>query len=64
MATITIEYDGRSTIIKKLIELITLSGGKVSKKEMNSIDQSLEDFDCGRVTHCEDFDDFIQKINS
>lgn len=63
MATITIEYDGRNAIIKKLIELIALSGGKVRKAEVNSIDQSLEDFKHGRVTHCEDFNDFLQKIN-
>lgn len=64
MASIIIDYDGRNTIIKKLIELITLSGGKVRKTEVNSIDQSLEDFECGRVTHCEDFDDFLHKINN
>ena len=66
MATITLEYDGRNIVFKKLIEAFIALGAtaKVEKKKPNGLDKAIEDIEKGRVTECKDFDDFLKKINS
>ena len=45
MATITLEYDGRNIVFKKLIEAFIALGAtaKVEKKKPNGLDKAIED---------------------
>lgn len=64
MATITLEYDGRSTAIKKLLAQLISAGARKIDVKKSSIEQSIDDFDKGDVVQCADFDDFLTKIRS
>ena len=64
MAIITLEYDGRSTAIKKLIEVILSLGAKQVKSEPNAITQkAIQDAMNGNVIHCDSFEDFVKKVH-
>lgn len=64
MAVITLEYDGRSAAIKKLIEVILSLGAKQVKPEPNEITKkAIQDAMNGNVIHCESFEDFVQKVH-
>lgn len=43
MATITVQYDARNLLIKKLLEVIVSLGGKVEKKERVSVNPIAKD---------------------
>ena len=58
MATITLEYDGRNIVFKKLIEAFIALGATAK------LDKAIEDIEKGRITECKDFDDFLKKINA
>lgn len=70
MATITLKYDARNPIIKNAIAIILAAGGervrslsasKASKK--SSLDIAVEQYRNGDVIECEDFHDYLQKVN-
>ena len=65
MASITLEYDGRNTAIKKAIDLILYLGAKVKEpkaKSTNGLDEALEDIEAGRVFEADSVDDMMKQI--
>lgn len=64
METITLEYDGGNSLIKKLLSQIISAGARKVDVEKTSIEQSIEDFEKGDVVQCADFDDFMEKIRN
>ncbi len=64
MATVTLQYDGRNTSIRKLIEVIVALGAKktVIKERKNSLDIALEDVRAGRVHTAESVEDMMKQI--
>ena len=50
MATLTLNYDGRNTLIKSILHSAILAGAtQVAAKEMSPLDVALEDVRLGRV---------------
>ena len=50
MATLTLNYDGRNTLINSIIRSAILAGAtEVATKEMSPLDMALEDVRLGRV---------------
>ncbi len=68
MATITLTYDARNTLIKKAIDVVLLAGAKMvtttPKRKKCGLDLAIEEIEQGKVTKCKDFDDFVAKINA
>lgn len=65
MASITLEYDGRNTAIKKAIDLILYLGAKVKEPKAqpkNGLDEALEDIEAGRVFEADSVDDMMKQI--
>lgn len=65
MASITLEYDGRNTAIKKAIDLILYLGAKVKEpkaQSKNGLDEALEDIEAGRVFEADSVDDMMKQI--
>jgi len=51
MATLTLNYDGRNTLIKSILHSAILAGAtEVATKKMSPLDMALEDVRLGRVT--------------
>ena len=51
MATITINYDGRNTLIKSILHSAILAGAtEVASKKMSPLDLALEDVRNDKVT--------------
>ena len=51
MATVTLNYDGRSTLIKSILNSAVLAGAtQVAHQELSPLDIALEDVRLGRVT--------------
>ena len=51
MATITLNYDGRSTLINSILRSAILAGAtQVATKKMSPLDMALEDVRMGRIT--------------
>jgi hypothetical protein len=64
MAEITLEYDARNTVAKKLIDFILSSNiVKVKKKKATGLDEALEDLEKGNVTTYKDFDEYKKEIH-
>ncbi|MBP9994624.1 MAG: hypothetical protein KBT67_06770 [bacterium] len=68
MAIVTLEYDGRNSAIKKLIEVIVSLGAKdmtsgYRKKECE-LDKAIREIESGKTIKCEDYDDYLKKIRS
>ena len=66
MATATIEYDGRSTAMKKLIELFITLGGKVTehstkKTKKGSLDEAIAEYRSGKTYKAKDAHDLIEQ---
>ena len=66
MATATIEYDGRSTAMKKLLELFITLGGKVteqnpSKPKKGSLDEAIAEYRSGKTYKAKDAHDLIEQ---
>lgn len=66
MATATLEYDGRSTAMKKLLELFVALGGKVtehetSKSEKGSFDEAIAEYRTGKTYKAKDAHDLIEQ---
>lgn len=64
MATITLEYDGRNIVFKKLIEAFIALGAtaKVEKKRPNGLDKAIEDIEKGRVYQAKNVEDMFEQI--
>ncbi|MDR0830605.1 MAG: hypothetical protein LBN95_10930 [Prevotellaceae bacterium] len=51
MATLTLNYDGRNTLIKSILRSAVLAGAtQVATKKFSPLDEALEDVKLGRVT--------------
>ena len=51
MATVTLNYDGRNTLIKSILNSAILAGAtQVAQYERSPLDAALEDMRLGRVT--------------
>ena len=51
MATLTLNYDGRNTLIKSILKSAILAGAtQVAAKKMSPLDMALEDIRTGKVT--------------
>ena len=51
MATMTLSYDGRNTLIKSILHSAVLAGAtQVESKKLSPLDAALEDVRLGRVT--------------
>jgi hypothetical protein len=51
MATMTLNYDGRNTLIKSILHSAILAGAtQVASKKISPLDEALEDVRLGRVT--------------
>ena len=66
MATATIEYDGRSTAMKKLIELFITLGGKVTeqngtKSKKGSLANAIAEYRSGKTYKPKDAHDLIEQ---
>ena len=66
MATATIEYDGRSTAMKKLIELFITLGGKVTEQNLSkpkkvSLDEAIAEYRSGKTYKAKDAHDLIEQ---
>lgn len=66
MATATIEYDGRSTAMKKLIELFITLGGKITeqstaKPKKGSLDEAIAEYRSGKTYKAKDAHDLIEQ---
>ena len=66
MATATLEYDGRSTAMRKLIELFITLGGKVTeqkstKSKKNSLDEAIAEYRSGKTYKAKDAHDLIEQ---
>ena len=66
MAIATIEYDGRSTAMRKLIELFITLGGKVTeqkptKSKKGSLDEAIAEYRSGKTYKAKDAHDLIEQ---
>ena len=66
MATATIEYDGRNTAMKKLLELFITLGGKVieqngTKPKKGSLDEAIAEYRSGKTYKAKDAHDLIEQ---
>lgn len=66
MATATLEYDGRSTAMRQLIELFITLGGKVTeqsktKSKKGSLDKAIAEFRSGKTYKAKDAHDLIEQ---
>ena len=66
MATATLEYDGRSTAMRKLIELFITLGGKVTeqkstKLKKGSLDEAIAEYRSGKTYKAKDAHDLIEQ---
>jgi hypothetical protein len=51
MATLTLNYDGRNTLIKSILHSAILAGAtQVATKKKSPLDMALEDVRMGKVT--------------
>ena len=68
MATITLEYDGRNALVKKLIEAMKLSGAKVvdstaaPRRRKTGLERALDDVKAGRVTTYASTEDMFKSV--
>ena len=51
MATLTLNYDDKNTLIKSILRSAILAGAtQVAAKKMSPLDEALEDVRLGRIT--------------
>jgi len=50
MATITLDYDARNSLAKKIVEFVLSTGIFLEKKKKTSLERAFEDIEKGRVT--------------
>lgn len=59
------QYDATNPALKGLIAaLLKLEGvNKLKTSKRSGLDEAIDDFKQGRTTKCNDFDDYLKKIN-
>ena len=64
MTTLTIEYDEHEKAFASLLEAFKKLGGSVVKCEKkNQLDLAIEEMENGQLIVCDDFEDFVKKMN-
>jgi hypothetical protein len=70
MATITLEYNTRNEMARKTLDYILSLGTFKVKSATNAattkkvaLDQAIEELEAGKTVHCENFDDYLKKVN-
>ncbi|MBP3763338.1 MAG: hypothetical protein J6I49_05610 [Bacteroidales bacterium] len=63
MTTLTLEYDSQNSIMQQLIDSLIERGARIISKK-TEFEQSIDEFERGEITHCDNFDDFLSKIRS
>ena len=61
MTSITLDYDEKKLVIKKLIEAIIALG---ANQRINELDQAIIEVEAGDTIKCKDFDDYLAKMNA
>ena len=61
MTSITLDYDEKNLVIKKLIEAILALG---ARERMNELDRAIREVEEGNTIKCEDFNDYLAKMNA
>ena len=66
METVTLEYDGRSAAMQKLIDLFITLGGKVTeqsspKAKKGSLDEAIAEYRAGKTYKAKDAHDLIEQ---
>lgn len=67
MASITLEYDGRNTAIKKALDLILYLGARVAQpktKKKNAVEEALEEVERGEIVEFSSVDDMFNKLEA
>lgn len=61
MTSITLDYDEKNLVIKKLIEAILALG---ARERMNELDKAIREVEEGNTIKCKDFNDYLAKMNA
>ncbi len=61
MTSITLDYDEKNLVIKKLIEAILALG---ARERMNELDRAILEVEEGNTIKCKDFNDYLAKMNA
>ena len=61
MTSITLDYDEKNLVIKKLIEAIIALG---AHERINELDKAIMEVESGDTIKCKDFDDYLAKMNA
>jgi hypothetical protein len=61
MTSITLDYDEKKLVIKKLIEAIIALG---ANQRINELDQAIIEVEAGDTIKCKDFNDYLAKMNA
>ena len=61
MTSITLDYDEKNLVIKKLIEAILALG---ARERMNELDRASREVEEGDTIKCKDFNDYLAKMNA
>ena len=63
MASITLEYDGRNTAIKKALDLILYLGARVKQPtKRNALDEALLEVERGKIVECDSVEDMFNRL--
>ena len=63
MASITLEYDGRNTAIKKALDLILYLGARVKQPtKRNALDEALLEVERGEIVECNSVEDMFNRL--
>lgn len=63
MKTVTITFQEQNAVVKKLLECLECAGAKI-KNSPNALDEALAEIENGETVKCDDFEDFVKKINA
>lgn len=61
MTSITLDYDEKNLVIKKLIEAILALGARA---RINELDEAIREVEEGNTIKCKDFNDYLAKMNA
>lgn len=57
--TVTFSFDNSNLIIKKLMEAMVAAG---ARKQVSGLDEAIEELKEGQTIKCENFEDFLSKM--
>ena len=61
MATITLDYDARNTLAKKIVDFVLSTGIFEEKKKKTSLERAFEDVEKGRVQKITNLDNLYDE---